>query len=352
MYFRKKTSGRAGLSPDRAQPAGRGVSASGDRHPRASGRARVERSVGATGALGRAVRDPGDGAERGAGRRERDGPAVGPALVFERLWTETGCRRRSRPWPRSASTGSRWSGDLPQRAAPADGRRLRPGGRPLARGLPDRRRRGAGAPSSLSSDGVAWRGIAGAGAGRTARRSPRVAPRTWSRSGCSATGAISSAGSIRVHGHDQPLLRRRGPARPSAAAGTARTRRSPPTTEAALGASHAPGPLPDDPGSPDRWRRAAGLLGDVARQYGRRHHADSGDRPAAPALRDRPDLRGRRRMMSAETVAALEAREAPVAARRRERTDKGRAQLVSPTPRLRPLTITRRAIDRLQGQKR
>ena len=45
---------------------------------------------------------------------------------------------------------------------------------------------------------------------------------------------------------------------------------------------------------PDRRRRAAGVLGDVARQHRRRDDVDPGDRPAAPALRHRARVRGRR----------------------------------------------------------
>ena len=82
-----------------------------------------------------------------------------------------------------------------------------------------------------------------------------------------------------VHGHHQSLLRRRGwpDARPP------RLQQGPPA-----------GPPADDPRSAHRWRRAAGLLGDVAGQHGRRHDPHPGDRPAAPALRHRPGLRRRR----------------------------------------------------------
>ena len=273
--------GRAGLSPDRAKPAGRGPGPpAGDRHPRASGRARGERSVGAAGALGRAVRDPGDGAERGAGRRDGGGPAdrAGPGVraLVGRDRLPGGDRGRGQGAQARVRAGA---GDLPHRAAPADGRRLRPGGRSLARGLPDRRRRGAGAPPSLSGDGVARRGIAGAGAGRP--HAVRPALHQGPGRGAAVRPPARSVQPARsgVHGHHQPLLRRRGRADPR-----------PPRPQQ----GPSPGPPPDDPGGPDRWRRAAGLLGDVARQYGRRHHADPGDRPAAPALRDRPDLRGRR----------------------------------------------------------
>src|SRR6516225_9290398 len=69
---------------------------------------------------------------------------IGPALVFERLWEETGCRAVI-----SALAGARGhkfrfgAGGVPHRAAPPVRLRLRPGGGSLARGLCDCGHRGA-----------------------------------------------------------------------------------------------------------------------------------------------------------------------------------------------------------------
>src|SRR5262249_48168854 len=54
------------------------------------------------------------------------------------------------------------------------------------------------------------------------------------------------------------------------------------------------GPAARDPRGPARWRRAGGVLGDGAGQHRRRDDADPSDRPAAPALRHRARVRGRR----------------------------------------------------------
>ena len=225
MYFRKKTSGgRVYLQIAESRRVGGQVR---QRVIATLGRLDVlagERAVGAAGALGGAVRDAGDGGERGAGRPDGGGPAdrAGPGVraLVGRDRLPGGDRGRGQGAQARVRAGA---GDLPHRAAPADGRRLRPGGRSLARGLPDRRRRGAGAPSSLPGDGVARRGIAGARSRTRARRSPRAAPRTWSRSGCSPTGAICSAGSIWCSWTPPVSTSKARAGRPSAATATART---------------------------------------------------------------------------------------------------------------------------------
>jgi hypothetical protein len=63
---------------------------------------------------------------------------IGPALLFERLWEETGCRKviAGRCAQARHCVGA---SDIPHRAAPVICQRLRPRGGSLARGLPDRR---------------------------------------------------------------------------------------------------------------------------------------------------------------------------------------------------------------------
>ena len=92
---------------------------------------------------------------------------IGPALVFERLWEETGCRAVI-----ADLAGKRKHGFALERAVFLTVlHRLMRGGsdRAADRWREDyahRRRRGARSASSLSGDGLARRGTAGEGAGR------------------------------------------------------------------------------------------------------------------------------------------------------------------------------------------
>src|SRR5436190_7570456 len=170
MYFRKKTSaGRAYLQIVASRRAGdqvrQQVIATLGRFDELQASGQLERLLrsgarfAAKAMVLSAVAD--DAALKIAVRR------IGPALVFEPLWEETGCRAVI-----AELAGKRKHGfeleprGVPQRAAPAVRERLRPRRRSLARGLRHRRRRGARSASSLSSDGVAGRGAAGEGAGR------------------------------------------------------------------------------------------------------------------------------------------------------------------------------------------
>ena len=205
---------------------------------------------------------------------------IGPALVFERLWEETGCRAVI-----DGAGGQRKHGFALERAVFLTVlHRLFVSGSDRAadrwrEDYRDRRRRGARSASSLSGDGVAGRGAAGEGAGRP--HAVRTALPEGRGRGAAVRASARSAHAARpgVHGHHQPLLRGRG--RPDA--GPAR-----------LQQGSSAGPAADDPGGADRRRRAAGVLGDVAGQHRRRDDADPGDRPAAPALRHRARVRGRR----------------------------------------------------------
>jgi hypothetical protein len=80
---------------------------------------------------------------------------VGPALVFERLWEETGCRKVVEDL-----AGARKHDFALERAVflTVLHRRLGSGGGPLEGRLPDRRRRGPRPASSLPRDGLARRG--------------------------------------------------------------------------------------------------------------------------------------------------------------------------------------------------
>src|SRR5271157_889568 len=86
---------------------------------------------------------------------------IGPALVFERLWEETGCGAVI-----AELAGKRKHGFALERAVflTVLHRLFVSRRRSLARGL--RRGRGARSASSLSGDGVAGRGAAGKGTGR------------------------------------------------------------------------------------------------------------------------------------------------------------------------------------------
>jgi hypothetical protein len=159
---------RTRLSPDRREPAGRRPDPpAGDRHPRPTGCPPGERAIGAAGAFWSALRDACDGGDRGAGRPDRSGPAnragLGVRAPVGRDRLPGGDRRLGQGAQARVRAGA---GDRVDRAAPADGRWLGSRRRSLARGLPNRRRRGARAPPSLPGDGVARRRIAGGGAGR------------------------------------------------------------------------------------------------------------------------------------------------------------------------------------------
>jgi hypothetical protein len=96
---------------------------------------------------------------------------IGPALVFERLWEETGCRRvvgrRGPRWFAQARLPARTRG-VSHRSASSIFRRLRSSGGPLAGGLPHRWGREPRPASPLPGDGLAWRR-------RSTRPSRRVA---------------------------------------------------------------------------------------------------------------------------------------------------------------------------------
>jgi len=282
MYFRKKTSGgRAYLQIAHSQRVGGQV------------RQRVIATLGrldvlaASGQLERLVRSGARFATQAMvlSAAQDDATAtvrrIGPALVFERLWTETGCRAVI-----EAVAKERKHGFALERAIFLSVlHRLMGGGSDLAadRWREDYRIAGA---EALELHHL-YRAMAWLGEELPAQEQDDRTP--------FAPRCTKDLVEERLFGHRRDLFSRldlvfmdttslyfegaggQTPPRPP------RAQQGP-----------SPGPLPDDPGSPDRRRRAAGLLGDVARQYGRRHHADPGDRPAAPALRDRPDLRGRR----------------------------------------------------------
>jgi hypothetical protein len=65
---------------------------------------------------------------------------IGPALVFERLWEETGCRGGHRAGGQTQAQFCAGARGVPHGAAPAVRERLRPRCRSLARGLRHRRR--------------------------------------------------------------------------------------------------------------------------------------------------------------------------------------------------------------------
>src|SRR5208283_3564141 len=141
----------------------------GDRHARAGRGSAGERAAGAPSALGRALRRQGDRARRARPRRGdgRFDPAHRPGA---RLRAGVGGDRlpgRDRAPGEGAQprvpAGARGVFDG---APPPRLRRLGPGRRPLARGLSHRWRRRPRTASSLSHDGVAGRGTAQRPAGR------------------------------------------------------------------------------------------------------------------------------------------------------------------------------------------
>ena len=224
MYFRKKTSGgRAYLQIAQSQRVGGQV------------RQQVIATLGrldvlaASGQLERLVRSGARFATQAMvlSAAQDDATAtvrrIGPALVFERLWTETGCRAVI-----EAVAKERKHGFALERAIFLSVlHRLMGGGSDLAadRWREDYRIAGAEALELHHLyRAMAWLGEElPAQEQDAARRSPRVAPRTWSRSGCSPTGAISSAGSISCSWTRPASTSKARAARPSAAAGTART---------------------------------------------------------------------------------------------------------------------------------
>jgi hypothetical protein len=93
---------------------------------------------------------------------------IGPALVFERLWEESGCRAVI------ADLAGKRGHKFTHRAAPAVRERLRPRRRSLARGLwAIAGLDGLASAPLLSGDGLAGRGIIGEGAGCRTPFSPR-----------------------------------------------------------------------------------------------------------------------------------------------------------------------------------
>ncbi len=282
MYFRKKTSGgRVYLQIAESQRVGGPGPPAGDRHPRAPRRARGERPIGAAGALGGALRDPGDGADRGAGRSDGGGPAdrAGPGVR-----AAVG-RDRLPGGDRGPGASKRKHGFALERAIFLTVlHRLMGGGSDLAadRWREDYRIAGAEALELHHLyRAMAWLGEELPETEQDARTP--FAPR-----------CTKDLVEERLFAHRRDLFSRLDLVFMDTTSlyfeGARRADPRPPRPQQ----GPSPGPAPDDPGGPDRWRRAAGLLGDVAGQCRRRHHPDPGDRPAAPALRDRPDLRGRR----------------------------------------------------------
>ena len=198
---------------------------------------------------------------------------IGPALVFERLWQETGCRAAI-----TELAGKRRHGfalgtrGVPYGAAPAVRERLRPRGGSLARGLRHRRRRELDLHHLYRA--MAWLGEELPEKEQDGRTpfAPRCVKDVVEERLFAHRRDLLTPARPRVHGHHQPLLR---------------GRRRPDARPARLQQGPSSGPAADDPRSADRRRRAAGLLGDVAGQHRRRDDADPGDRSAAPALRHR-----------------------------------------------------------------
>ena len=357
MYFRKKTSGgRAYLQIAQSQRVGGQV------------RQRVIATLGrldvlaASGQLERLVRSGARFATQAMvlSAAQDDATAtvrrIGPALVFERLWTETGCRAVI-----EAVAKERKHGFALERAIFLSVlHRLMGGGSDLAadRWREDYRIAGAEAlelhhlyramawlgeelPAQEQDDRVPLRADLGGRPWEPARRSPRVAPRTWSRSGCSATGAISSAGSISCSWtRPASTSNQARAARPSPPAQRPRAdhrgRRWEPATRPDL-CQMILAVLIDGDGRPVCSEMWPGNTADVTTLI-----------PVIDRLRRRFAI-GRicvvadRGMISAETVAALEARRLLYLLGTRERTDKVVRDLVlaDPAPCV-PLTITRR----------
>ena len=200
---------------------------------------------------------------------------IGPALLFERLWQETGCHSVITALARGR--GHRFS--LERAVFFTVLHRLMRGGSDLAadRWREDYRIAGSDAlvtAPSLSCHGLARRGHCPP-ISRT--RATPFAPRCTKdlieeqlfahrRDLFSRLDLVFlDTTSLYFEGHGGQIARR------------ARLQQGPSAR-----------PASDDPRRGDRRRRTAGVLGDVARQHRRCDHAGAGDRSAAPALRHWP----------------------------------------------------------------
>lgn len=127
---------------------------------------------------------------------------LGPALVFERLWAETGCRTVIEDVAKERKHGFA----LERAIFLTVLHRLMGGGSDLAADRWDRRRGGARAAPSLPRDGVAGRRAAGQGAGRP--HAVRAALHQGPGGGAAVRPPARSLqpARSRVHGHHQPLL--------------------------------------------------------------------------------------------------------------------------------------------------
>ena len=135
---------------------------------------------------------------------------IGPALVFERLSEETGCRQVIEDLAGSRKHGFPLERAVSHRSASPVCWRLRSGGGPLARGLRHRWRRGYRPASPLSA--MAWLGEE-LSEDRTGQRHALCAalPEGRHRRGAVRAPAQSvQQARPRVHGHDQPLFRGAG----------------------------------------------------------------------------------------------------------------------------------------------
>ena len=227
MYFRKKTSGgRAYLQIVESRREGAAVRQQVIATLGRIDESASERAVGAPSALGGALFRQGDRARRARPRR-CDGDLHAPHRSGARLRAGVGGDRlpgRDRAPGEGAQprvpAGAR---GVPDRAAPPRLRRLGPRRRPLARGLPHRRRRRDRAAPPLSHDGVAGRRAARGPAGR------RDAVCAALREGRAGGGAVRRPARPpdharhRVHGHHQPLFRGPRAARRSGGAGSRKT---------------------------------------------------------------------------------------------------------------------------------
>src|SRR5208337_1174089 len=162
MYFRKKTTGgRAYLQIVESRREGAAV-----RQQVIATLGRIE-DLQESGQLERLLRSGArfagrtivlDALDRGEGTAVST-RRIGPALAFERVWEETGCRGVIERLARARKHDfSLERAGVFDRAAPPVLRRLGPRRRPLARGLSHRSGRRARAPSSLPRHGVARRG--------------------------------------------------------------------------------------------------------------------------------------------------------------------------------------------------
>ena len=207
-----------------------------------------------------------------ARRRQLACTRIGPPLLFERLWRDTQCGEvLQRAARRSRLRVSGRARRLPYRPPSADGVRLRPRLRAMAR-----RTIASTAPTACSciTSTAPWPGSARNCRRPIRRPHPGRALRQGSRRGAAVRPpAIAVHRSFgRVHGHHLAVFRGRG---------RRHARRARPLQGLPAAAE------PDDRRRHHRPGGPAGLLGDVARQHRRRHHPDPGDRPAAQPLRHR-----------------------------------------------------------------